>query len=50
MIEIRLSVGNGQKRREIVRTREQFGRAKHACHLVVPISHVRRALDVFLIF
>jgi hypothetical protein len=33
-VETRLSVKNGQKRREIARTREQFGSAKrHACHL-----------------
>jgi hypothetical protein len=39
MIEIRLSVSNGQKRREIARTREQFGSAKrHDCiaHYLLP--------------
>jgi hypothetical protein len=41
MIEIRLSVRNGRKRREIAHTREQFGGAKcHACHLALLISLV----------
>jgi hypothetical protein len=45
MIEIRLSVRNGQQRTEIARAREQFGSAKrHACHLALPISLVRAGL------
>jgi hypothetical protein len=41
MIKTRLSVSNAQKRREIARTREQFGSAtRHACHLALPISLV----------